>query len=148
MLPFRSLRIPFQVFRMKSVEALKATSLEWTSFQNGYFMDYHGMPYVETYLKPLIFVLDVPNSAASTPGTGNEIMTLTYTKDLAKFVIASLDLPQWSYPMVCYSDKTTWNQALKVAEETKGMCCDSPKSRSANHTNTYYNYRKQVRSRI
>lgn len=132
---------------MKSVEALKATSLEWTSFQNVYFMDYYGMPYVETHLKPLMFVLDVRNSAASIPATGDEIMTLTYTKDLAKFVSALLDLPQWFYPMVCYSDKTTWNQALKVAEEMKGMRCDSLQLRSANHTNTYNNYRKQVRSR-
>ena len=117
----RSLRIPFQVFRMKTIEDLKKTDLEWTQFQNGYFCDYYGMPYVESNLKPLGFVLDVANKAASIPGTGNERMTFTYTKDLAKFVAAALDLPKWTYPMVCYSDKSTWNKALELAEENRGM---------------------------
>ena len=39
---------------MKTIEALKPTNLEWTSFQNGYFWDYYGMPHVETNLKPLV----------------------------------------------------------------------------------------------
>ena len=120
LLSSRSLRIPFQVSRMKTIEALKSTNLEWTAYQNGYFMDYYGMPYVESNLKPLTFVLDVANKAASIPGTGNEQMTFTYTKDLAKFVVAALDLPKWTYPMVCYSDKTTWNKAVKLAEGYRG----------------------------
>ena len=118
---FRSLRIPFQIFRMRTIETLEKTDLEWTQFQNGYFLDYYGMPYVESNLKPLTFVLDVANKAASIPGTGNEQMTFTYTKDLAKFVVAALDLPKWTYPMVCYSDKTTWNKAVKLAEGYRGM---------------------------
>lgn len=106
---------------MATIEALQKTDLEWTQFQNGYFVDYYGMPYVESYLKPLTFILDVANKAASIPGTGNEVMTFTYTKDLAKFVVAALKLSKWKYPMVCYSDKTTWNKALKLAEEARGM---------------------------
>jgi hypothetical protein len=105
---------------METIEALGKTDLEWTQFQNGYFLDYYGMPHVESNLKPLAFVLDVANKAASIPGTGNERMTLTYTKDLAKFVVAALDLQKWSYPMVCYSDKTTWNKAVKLAERYRG----------------------------
>lgn len=116
----RALRIPFQPFRMATIEALQKTDLEWTQFQNGYFVDYYGMPYVESSLKPLTFVLDVANKAASIPGTGDEVMTFTYTKDLAKFVVAALKLPKWTYPMVCYSDKTTWNKALKLAEDARG----------------------------
>lgn len=118
---YRSLRIHFQVYRMKTIETLKKSDLEWTQFQNGYFSDFYGMPYVESNLQPLPFVLDVANKAASIPGTGNESMTLTYSKDLAKFVVAALDLPKWTYPMVCYSEKTTWNKAVKVAEETRGL---------------------------
>ena len=77
----RSLRIPFQRFRLQTIATLRKTGLEWTQFQNGYFLDYYGMPHVESTLKPLTFVLDVANKAASIPGTGNERMTLTYTKD-------------------------------------------------------------------
>jgi hypothetical protein len=106
---------------MATIDALKQTNLEWTQFQNGYFVDYYGMPYVASNLKPLTFVLDVDNKAASIPGTGNEVMTFTYTKDLGKFVVAALGLPKWKYPMVCYSDKTTWNKAVKFAEECRGM---------------------------
>lgn len=105
---------------MATIKALEQTDLEWTQFQNGYFVDYYGMPYVESSLKPLTFILDVPNKSAAIPGTGDETMTLTYTKDLAKFVVAALDLPKWTYPMVCYSDKTTWNKAVKLAEEYRG----------------------------
>lgn len=78
------------------------------------------MPHVESNLKPLTFVLDVTNKAAAIPGTGNERMTFTYTKDLAGFVVAALDLQTWTYPMVCYSEKTTWNEAVKIAEEYRG----------------------------
>lgn len=105
---------------MQTIKALENTDLEWTQFQNGYFMDYYGMPYVESNLKPLTFVLDVAHKAASIPGTGDETMTFTYTKDLAKFVVAALDLPKWTYPMVCYSDKSTWNKAVKLAEGYRG----------------------------
>lgn len=79
------------------------------------------MPYVESNLKPLTFVLDMANKAASIPGTGDEQMTFTYTKDLARFVVAALDLQRWNYPMVCYSAKTTWNRVVKLAEECRGM---------------------------
>ncbi|KAL1599467.1 hypothetical protein SLS60_007270 [Paraconiothyrium brasiliense] len=111
-----TLRMTFQPYRIATIEALKKTDLEWTQFQNGCFVDYYGMPYVETNLKPLTFVLDVANKAAAIPGTGDEVMTFTYTRDLAKFVVASLDLPKWTYPMVSYSDITTWKKALEVAE--------------------------------
>ena len=117
-----SLRIPFQYARMKTIAALKSTDLEWTTFQNGYFSDFYGMPHVRSNLKPLAFVLDVTNKAASIPGTGDETMTFTYTEDLGRFVNASLDLNKWSYPMVCYSNKTTWNKALELAEEARGKC--------------------------
>ncbi|KAI9663877.1 MAG: hypothetical protein M1821_007367 [Bathelium mastoideum] len=116
-----SLRIPFQTFRIATIKTLEKTDLEWTQFQNGYFLDFYGMPYVESNLRPLTFVLDIANKAASIPGTGNEQMTFTYTKDLAKFVVAALGLPKWTYPMVCYSDKTTWNKTVKLAEEYRGF---------------------------
>lgn len=112
----------FQTQRLATIGALQKTDLEWTQFQNGYFLDYYGMPHVESNLKPLTFVLDVAHAAAAIPGTGDEIMTFTYTKDLARFVVAALDLRTWKFPMVCYSEKTTWNRMVKVAEKCRGMC--------------------------
>lgn len=105
---------------MKTIEVLEGTDLEWTTFQNGYFRDYYGMPHVETNLKPLAFIVDVPNKATSIPATDNEPMTFTYTKDLAKFVNALFGLSKWSYAKICYSDKTTRNKAVQTAEQVRG----------------------------
>ena len=136
---------------MKTIERLEKTDLQWTQFRNGYFLDYYGMPYVESNLKPLTFVLDVANKAASIPGTGNEQMTFTYTKDLAKFVVAALDLPRWTYPMVCYSDKTTWNKAVELAERYRGkfglVCCNRFRLMSAGSKfNIVYDSLEKLRS--
>jgi len=116
-----SLRIPPNIFREQSIDALRKTDLEWTQIHNGLFLDYYGMPHVQTYLTPLVFVVDIANKMAAIPGaTGDEIMTFTYTKDLAKFVVASLDLPKWEQVMHCYSDNATFKELVQVAEEMTG----------------------------
>lgn len=66
------------------------------------------------------WAVDIVNKKAGIPGTGNEPMTFTYTFDVAKFVIATLDLPKWDELMYCYGEKTTWNEFLKQAEEVTG----------------------------
>lgn len=109
------------VFREKSIEALRKTDLNWTQIHNGFFLDYYGMPHVETYLTPLVFAVDIANKTAAIPGaTGDEIITFTYTKDLAKFVAASLDLPKWDEVMHCYSDNASLKELVQIAEEMTG----------------------------
>ncbi|KAK6444207.1 phenylcoumaran benzylic ether reductase [Trichoderma asperellum] len=100
---------------------LRQTDLEWTRFHVGYFLDYYGMPHIETHLPaPFAFVFDIPNKMAAIPGTGDDLISLTYTRDVAKFVVKALDLPKWEEETFCYSDKVTWNQVLKLAEEATG----------------------------
>jgi nucleoside-diphosphate-sugar epimerase len=99
---------------------LRKTELEWTRFDNGFFLDYYGPPSLKSYMTPVTFVVDVVNKKASIPGTGNEPMTFTYTFDVAKFVVAVLDLPRWDEVTYCYGEKTTWNKFVKQAEETTG----------------------------
>lgn len=109
------------MFRDQSIEALGKTDLEWTQIHNAYFLDYYGMPYVETYLSPLVFAVDIANKTAAIPGaTGDEIITFTYTKDLAKFVVAALGLPRWDQTMYCYSDNATLKEMVRIAEEMTG----------------------------
>ncbi|KAF5227405.1 hypothetical protein FANTH_14778 [Fusarium anthophilum] len=107
-------------FRELAVNELRQTDLEWTRFRNGYFLDYYGMPHVKSHMTPLDFVVDMANKTAAIPGTGDEPMTFTYTYDLAKFFVAALDLQKWDEETFCYSDKTTWNEFLKLAEESRG----------------------------
>jgi nucleoside-diphosphate-sugar epimerase len=115
------LRIPHNTFREQTIEALRETDLEWTQFHNALFLDYYGMPYVETYLTPLVFAVDIANKTAAIPGaTGNEIISFTYTKDLAKFVVAALSLPKWDEILHCYSDNATWKEVIQISEDITG----------------------------
>jgi len=110
------------MFRERSIEALRKTDLEWTQIHNAYFLDYYGMPYVETYLSPLVFAVDIANKTAAIPGTtGDEVITFTYTKDLAKFVVAALSLLKWDQAMHCYSDNATLREMVQIAEEMTGQ---------------------------
>jgi hypothetical protein len=100
---------------------LRKSGLEWTQFINGLFLDYYGMPHVESYLTPVVFAVDIAHKVAALPGsTGDEIVTLTYTKDLAKFVVAALSLPKWHEEFHCYSEQSTYGHLVRVAEEATG----------------------------
>ncbi|KNG52515.1 nmra-like family protein [Stemphylium lycopersici] len=116
-----SIHLPFHAFRGQSVEALRKTSLEWTRFHNGLFLDYYGIPHVETYLTPLAFGIDIASRKAAIPGsTGNEVMSVTYTKDLGKFAVAAMGLEKWDEALSCYSEMTTFNRLIEAAEEATG----------------------------
>ncbi|KAH8894584.1 NAD(P)-binding protein [Thozetella sp. PMI_491] len=117
-------------FREATLAELRKTKLRWTRFHNGFFLDYYGPPSLKSYMTPTPFAVDVANKIAGIPGTGNEPMTFTYTFDLAKFVVAALDLPKWDETTCCYGEKITWNEFLKLAEDARGskfkVTYDSP----------------------
>ena len=77
------------------MEELRKSGLEWTVFHNGIFLDYFGGSSLKSYLQPNIFVVDIQNKVAGIPGDGDALVTFTYTFDLARFVVASLDLEKW-----------------------------------------------------
>jgi nucleoside-diphosphate-sugar epimerase len=117
----RALRLSFNNFRDQSIAALRKTDLEWTRIHTGFFLDYYGMPHIASYLTPLVWAIDIGNKKAAIPGTaGNETVTFTYTKDLAKFVVAALSLSKWDETLHCYSENITLNQMLKIAEDVTG----------------------------
>ena len=118
---YRSLLIGPNIFREQSFEALRKTDLEWTQFQNGLFLDYFGIPHVESYLNPFVVFVDIAHRKAAIPGsTGDELVNLTYTKDLAKFVVASLSLEKWDQVLSIYSDQISIRQIVELAEEATG----------------------------
>ncbi|KAJ9614099.1 hypothetical protein H2200_002235 [Cladophialophora chaetospira] len=122
--------LPQHEFRLSVIAELKKTDLDWTRIHNGYFLDYFGIPHIESHMTPVAFGVDMANKAAAIPGTGNDVLAFTYTKDVAKFVVAALDLPKWDEALYCYGDKTTWNEFLSIAEEVRGskftVAYDSP----------------------
>ncbi|KAM0549492.1 hypothetical protein ACHAPJ_009308 [Fusarium lateritium] len=104
--------------------ALKNTSLEYTYISNGVFMDYWGMPNIPTYLDRFSWGLDVPNKRAVIPGSGNDKFSTTYSKDIARFVAAILDLKSWPRQSVLSGSDTTFNEMLAIAERIVGAKFD------------------------
>ncbi|KAH6995317.1 hypothetical protein EDB80DRAFT_755383 [Ilyonectria destructans] len=78
-----------------------------------------------THMGSQTMVLDIPNKAAAIPGSGNTPVVFIYTADVAKFVVASLDLEKWEQVSYVTGDRVTWNEFLHLAEEAKGTKFDA-----------------------
>jgi nucleoside-diphosphate-sugar epimerase len=119
---FRALQVlPQLKDYFAAIETLEGSNLEWTVFHNGIFLDYFGGPSMKSYLKPNVFVIDIANRIAAIPGTGDVPVTFTYTFDLARFVVAALDLEKWEEESRVVGDAVTWHEFVKLAEEITGM---------------------------
>lgn len=110
----------FAQFWVDNAEALEKTSLQWTRIVNGFFMDYWGMPHIKTHLHPFPWAIDVESKTAALPGTGDDILSLTYSFDLAKFIVRILDLENWPRVSVLVGQDVTFNQLLRMAEHSRG----------------------------
>lgn len=110
----------FTAHILSAVEALKKTNLQYTRFAIGIFMDYFGIPNIPSHLTPFIWGVDVARRRAAIPGSGNDIMAMTYSKDVARFVERLLEDQDWpEYSIVSGSD-VTFNQILALAKECTG----------------------------
>ncbi|KAJ9105024.1 hypothetical protein QFC19_003655 [Naganishia cerealis] len=110
---------PIAIRKMAVLQALDATSLEYTAVYNGYFLEYFVAPKIKTYMNPMAIVLDIPNSFAAIPGSGDVLVTFTHTFDIAKYVTALQLLPKWDKKSIIVGDKVTWNEFVKIAEQAK-----------------------------
>jgi hypothetical protein len=93
-------------------EALKRTNLKWTRIATGFFLDYWGMPHIKTHLTPFPWAVDVLNKVAAIPGTGNEVISMTYSFDLARLIVRILDTD--------VGEDITFNELVRWAEEARG----------------------------
>jgi hypothetical protein len=84
-------------------------------------MDYWGMPNVQTHLQPFTFGIDISSGTAAIPGDGNNVICMTYTYDMATYLVKALDLDEWPEFTVVVGDEVTYNQVLGMAEEFTGM---------------------------
>lgn len=89
-------------------------------FYPGWFLDFYGIPYIETEMAPFPFAVDLDNKVAAIPGTRNVPVVFTYTQDIAQVVAASMDLKTWPEDSYIIGDKMSFNELLAVAEEVRG----------------------------
>ncbi|EGU77301.1 hypothetical protein FOXB_12185 [Fusarium oxysporum f. sp. conglutinans Fo5176] len=95
--------------------------LEWAVVHNGTFLDYFFPPSgIKTYYNHGTLVVDMLNNSAAIPGTGDEVLAFTYTFDVAKFVIAAVDLESWPAELRIIGTRLTFNELIELAEKAKG----------------------------
>ncbi|KAK7214072.1 hypothetical protein V2G26_021250 [Clonostachys chloroleuca] len=107
-----------------SLDLLKTTSLKWAVVHNGTFLDHFFPPSLKSRYNHGTLVIDIPHVKAGIPGTGDELITLTYTLDVARFVIAALDLFKWPRELRVVGETLTFNQLITLAENATGKKFD------------------------
>ncbi|KAL8715719.1 MAG: hypothetical protein Q9220_000386 [cf. Caloplaca sp. 1 TL-2023] len=69
--------------------------------------------------------IDVAACKAAIPGSGDEKITLSYTKDVAKFVRRLVEFDdKWPAQSLVVGDVVTLNEVLRIAEEVRGTKFD------------------------
>lgn len=114
--------LPTLVDYFEAIEELRKSSMQWTVFMNGCFLDYWAIPHITSYLRPTPFGIDIAHREAAIPGDGNSRISFTYSFDVAKFVVALLDVEVWPEESRVAGDILTWNEFVRLAEKTLGMC--------------------------
>ncbi|KAM5385476.1 hypothetical protein ACJZ2D_000675 [Fusarium nematophilum] len=103
---------------------LNETSLEYSAWYVGCFLDYWVIPHAPSYMPPFPYAIDIVNHHAALPGSGNVPIVMNYTMDIARFVAASLRLSQWEKETYVINDKVTFNELLRAIEEATGAKFD------------------------
>ncbi|KAJ5690903.1 hypothetical protein N7462_005295 [Penicillium macrosclerotiorum] len=104
--------------------AIESSNLQYTRVIPGFFMDYWGMPNIRTNMVPFTYAIDILNARAIIPGDGNNVITMTYTYDMARFIVKLLDLEEWPEFSFIGGDDITFNQLLDIAQELRGTKFD------------------------
>jgi nucleoside-diphosphate-sugar epimerase len=116
--------VDFYASKIQALEVLRESGLEFTSFQNGMFMDYFafGAPKPhEGPMKILPFAVDIAAKQATIPGTGDEKVTFTSVRDIGRFVAAAVRLTErWPEELGMEGETTTYNQVVRDAEAVTG----------------------------
>ncbi|KAG2173669.1 hypothetical protein INT43_005089 [Umbelopsis isabellina] len=91
--------------------------LEYTLFNLGWFMDYF-IPSDKSYMKPLpgIWPLDLKQKTLRILGSGDEPVTFTAARDVARALAHLVDVPDWPEYTYVAGETTTWNQVLRRME--------------------------------
>lgn len=110
---------------LRAALALKKTTLEYTHVSNGIFMDYFGHPNVPSHLRSFRWAVNFAERRAAIPGTGDERISLTYSKDVARFVDRLLDEDKWPRDSIVCGSDTSINEIVAIAERVTGKTADA-----------------------
>ncbi|EQB47239.1 hypothetical protein CGLO_13637 [Colletotrichum gloeosporioides Cg-14] len=105
---------------LRAAKALAKTELVFTRVASGMFMDYFGLPNIPSHLRPFQWGLNVPARKAAIPGNGNEQFSVTYSKDLARFLDRLLDETSWPEWSIISGTDTCMNELVSLAEKATG----------------------------
>lgn len=111
---------PEKKFHTMARRELEKTQLEYTYIYSGFFMDYFGMPYFPTDMRPLSIVTDIMNGVAHIPGDGNAVISLSYTKDVSRYIAGALELEKWPKVLTVVGSRITSNELVALAEGILG----------------------------
>ncbi|KAM0432230.1 hypothetical protein ACHAPT_004768 [Fusarium lateritium] len=116
--------VPSYQWKLQAVDRLEQTSLEFSLVSIGMFLDYWSSPRIPTRLAHAMNVwVDAENNVAVIPGDGETPVVLTHSSDAARYVVALLDEP-WKRRHFIVGNRTTLNEAIRLAEEVKGVKFD------------------------
>ncbi|TXC04199.1 hypothetical protein FocTR4_00000303 [Fusarium oxysporum f. sp. cubense] len=116
--------VPSYQWKLKAVDALEKTNLEFSLVSIGLFLDYWAAPRIPTHIRAANIIIDPENNAAVIPGDGNTPVVFTHSTDAAKFAVALLDLPAWKRRYAIITNRIALNEAVRLAEEVKGVKFD------------------------
>lgn len=95
-------------------------TLKSTRVIPGIFMDYWGMPHVKSNLANMTFAVNMANCEAVIPGSGDDVICMTYSYDMAVFIARLLDVDDWEEFSVIFGDEVTYNQLVGIGERVRG----------------------------
>lgn len=101
-------------------ELEKTNTLEYAYIYPGMFMDYFGMPRVETNLRPLCFFIDPVKGQAVLPGDGEGNMSMTFTTDAARYIALALELDKWPRILSTVASTVSLNELVRLVEKNLG----------------------------
>lgn len=110
--------------QLKAVQELQChAELTYTLVRNGFFLDYLGLPYAETHLHPLYFILDLPSGEAVIPGDGSATAVFTHTRDVGRLVATLLEVAadKWPLESAVIGERIVLNDLLFLAEQVTGI---------------------------
>lgn len=105
---------------LRAAKALAKSGLTFTRVAIGMFMDYFGLPNIPSHFRPFNWALNVVGRSAAIPGTGNEQFTLSYSKDVARFLDRLLDEAEWPEWSIISGADTSLNELVALAEKATG----------------------------
>lgn len=110
--------------KVAALQALEATTLEYTAVINGFFTDYYVTPKIPSRMGPFPGFVDIVNNAAAIPGSGDVPVAFTHTTDVARFAASLLDVATWQPESYVVGEKVTWKEFVAIVEEVKGVKFD------------------------